>query len=319
LIFRILFVDDDGQSIFPYSSLLEEEGHTVIYCETMDEAIQQYNCELFDLIVLDISIPHGTILSQHISDNNPDDKNGYVLRRNVRLIAINTPLLLFTHLDPAGEQEGRSFVAEDNRSRLLSKPDIDPEEFLSYITQFIRECSREEDREHFYKVRRYEYIMPTDPVESFVCGRFIPLRKADGAQLDDFPVFGAFWQARLEMTTQDYTLFKFVLPEDEQIQGIVGWERINSRKSSEFMYESSSRNRRGNPQREHKGVGHALITRVLQEMMRCARPTELIIHDRNYETEHWLLESVGFQWVKTTKSFTISYDAASDWLKRILC
>ena len=55
---NLLVVDDEGDIRHLYAAELEDEGHSVVTCETSKEATEQLRSKPFDLVILDIQLDH---------------------------------------------------------------------------------------------------------------------------------------------------------------------------------------------------------------------------------------------------------------------
>ncbi|MDD3725969.1 MAG: response regulator [Candidatus Ratteibacteria bacterium] len=55
---RILVVEDEENERLLYKEELEKEGFTVICCQNGSEALDMVEKERFDLVILDIQMPH---------------------------------------------------------------------------------------------------------------------------------------------------------------------------------------------------------------------------------------------------------------------
>lgn len=57
---NILFVEDDEAIIMGLTYIFQKEAYNVTVCKTRREAIQAYETQTFDLLLLDVTLPDGT-------------------------------------------------------------------------------------------------------------------------------------------------------------------------------------------------------------------------------------------------------------------
>jgi CheY-like chemotaxis protein len=121
----ILVVDDDDLICQLVTRYLEEENYTVITASDGPTAIEKYEHEKPDLIVLDIAMP---------------EMSGFEVAKRVRAIQQrenrpHTPIILLTAY-------ARSFFlsAGSEADSFLTKP-ITPEQLRDHITRFLDEAT----------------------------------------------------------------------------------------------------------------------------------------------------------------------------------
>lgn len=71
---KILAVDDEKSTIKLYTSLLKEEGYSIVTAITGKEALAKIESEEFDLVLLDLKLPDmdGTDIMERIKQKNLD-------------------------------------------------------------------------------------------------------------------------------------------------------------------------------------------------------------------------------------------------------
>ena len=69
---HLLVIDDEGDIRHLYAAELEYDGHTVVTCGNRNDAMQQLNHQVFDLVILDIQLEQesGLELLQQISQTS---------------------------------------------------------------------------------------------------------------------------------------------------------------------------------------------------------------------------------------------------------
>jgi CheY-like chemotaxis protein len=121
----ILVVDDDDLICQLVTRYLEEENYTVITASDGPTAVEKYENEKPDLIVLDVAMP---------------EMSGFEVAKRVRAIQqrenrSHTPIILLTAY-------ARSFFlsAGSEADSFLTKP-ITPEQLRDHITRFLDEAT----------------------------------------------------------------------------------------------------------------------------------------------------------------------------------
>jgi len=116
---RILVVEDEEHIAQGLVFNLEQEGYRVTHAETVAAAVQKFDSEHFDLVVLDLMLPdgHGIDLCQKIRETSPQ-----------------LPILILTAL---GEEQNRVRGLQAGADDYLSKP-FNLEEFLLRVSGMLR-------------------------------------------------------------------------------------------------------------------------------------------------------------------------------------
>lgn len=78
---HLLIVDDEGDIRHLYAAELEDEGHSVVTCGSRNDAMEQLDHQVFDLVILDIQL---------------DQENGLELLQQIAREKENTPVILCT-------------------------------------------------------------------------------------------------------------------------------------------------------------------------------------------------------------------------------
>jgi len=132
---RILLVEDEEHIAQGLVFNLEQDGYRVTHVETGAEAIQVFDSEHFDLVVLDLMLPdsHGIDLCQQMRESSPQ-----------------LPILILTAL---GEEQNRVKGLQAGADDYLSKP-FNLEEFLLRVSGMLKRSSWYQpnfDREKHYR------------------------------------------------------------------------------------------------------------------------------------------------------------------------
>jgi two-component system cell cycle response regulator DivK len=117
---NILYVEDNLENRVLIQRILMAEGHSVIFAENADEAIDSANQNHFDLILMDINLPN---------------VDGYALTRQLREIPgiTNIPILALTANVMKGDREKSLDAGCDG---YIQKPvDVDalPQQIEAYL------------------------------------------------------------------------------------------------------------------------------------------------------------------------------------------
>lgn len=104
---RILCVDDDDDTCFMLTHLLEREGYAVNTCVTVDEALKLAQRESFNLYILDERFPRGA---------------GTNLCRKIREFDPNTPIIIYSGAVFETQQQEALHAGANS---FVSKPEID--------------------------------------------------------------------------------------------------------------------------------------------------------------------------------------------------
>ncbi len=116
---RILIAEDESTLLRYIKNLLSKAGYDVITAIDGDEAIQKVAKQHFDIIVLDVSMPH---------------KDGFEVCQEIRAQGIKTPILFLTSFDGKDDVvHGLQLGGDD----YLSKP-FDKDELLARISALLR-------------------------------------------------------------------------------------------------------------------------------------------------------------------------------------
>jgi len=116
---HILLVEDEVHIAHGLIFNLELEGYLVTHAETGAAAIQAFNCEPQDLVVLDLMLP---------------DSHGIDLCRQMRKAEPQLPILILTAL---GEEQDRVKGLKEGADDYLAKP-FNLDEFLLRIRGMLR-------------------------------------------------------------------------------------------------------------------------------------------------------------------------------------
>lgn len=100
----ILVVDDEPLVRTTLVTALERAGHSVVFCESGQQALKAFNERPFDAVLSDVRMPQG---------------DGAWLLRQIRSVAPELPVVLMTGLTEDRRLHG---VAFDARTKLLKKP-----------------------------------------------------------------------------------------------------------------------------------------------------------------------------------------------------
>lgn len=96
---RILVIEDDHRMAELLKRGLEEGGHIVVVIGTVSAAIQQFNSEMFDVVISDVLLPDG---------------NGFDLCQKIRQCDEYVPILMLTALGSTDDKlEGFHSGADD--------------------------------------------------------------------------------------------------------------------------------------------------------------------------------------------------------------
>ena len=100
----ILVVDDEPLVRSTLVTALERAGHSVVFCESGQQAVEAFAKSPFDAVLSDVRMPQG---------------DGAWLLQQIRKTAPDLPVILMTGLTDDRRLQG---VAFDARTRLLKKP-----------------------------------------------------------------------------------------------------------------------------------------------------------------------------------------------------
>ena len=118
---KILYIEDNEQSLYMVTFLLEAKGYEVLQARDGKEGIEAAGQARPDLILLDIQLP---------------SMDGYAVARILRSNADlkDTPIVALTSFAMVGDREKAS---EAGCTGYIEKP-INPETFLGELTQYLR-------------------------------------------------------------------------------------------------------------------------------------------------------------------------------------
>ena len=127
IMFHILVVDDDKNTLLFLSAVLEDSGYTVTSATNGEEALEVMDKEHVDLVVLDIMMPK---------------MDGYEFTRILRESDNNLPILMVSAKQlPADKHKGFLVGTDD----YITKP-IDDEEMLLRIKALLRRAKIANER-----------------------------------------------------------------------------------------------------------------------------------------------------------------------------
>lgn len=119
---RILIIEDDKDIIRNLCILLKDEGFSVEAVNTKKEALESIEKKLFDLVLLDLTLPDG---------------NGYSICNSIKHYK-DIPVIFLTAMgDEASIVTGFDLGADD----YISKP-FKPLELVSRVKNVLRRCGR---------------------------------------------------------------------------------------------------------------------------------------------------------------------------------
>ena len=119
---RLLLVEDDGALVLTLTDLLASKGFQVDSVQDGEEALERATDGDFDLIVLDVMLPH---------------KDGFEICRTLRRRAVHTPIIMLT---ARGQVEDRVSGLKLGADDYLAKP-FDPAELLARIEALLRRAA----------------------------------------------------------------------------------------------------------------------------------------------------------------------------------
>jgi two-component system alkaline phosphatase synthesis response regulator PhoP len=118
----LLLVEDDAALVLTLTDLLASKGYHVESVKDGQEALDRASQGGFDLIILDIMLPH---------------KDGFEICRTLRRRAVRTPIIMLTARGQIADKvSGLKLGADD----YLAKP-FDPSELLARIEALLRRAS----------------------------------------------------------------------------------------------------------------------------------------------------------------------------------
>lgn len=127
---KVLVVEDDPMNAKFFELTLRRRGHfDVIVTEDADQVLRLAREGLIDMIIMDVSLCN--------SYYNGERVDGLMLSRLIKRddATREIPILLATAHAMKGEQE--AFLKESEADGYLSKPVIDPDEFIKKVNDLI--------------------------------------------------------------------------------------------------------------------------------------------------------------------------------------
>jgi DNA-binding response OmpR family regulator len=119
---RLLLVEDDATLVLTLTDLLASKGFQVESVQDGQEALERASDGDFDLIVLDVMLPH---------------KDGFEICRTLRRRAVRTPIIMLT---ARGQVEDKVSGLKLGADDYLAKP-FDSAELLARIEALLRRAS----------------------------------------------------------------------------------------------------------------------------------------------------------------------------------
>jgi len=133
---KILVIEDEPGIAFGLESDLQTEGYEVAVVSDGAEAVQRARAEFFDLILLDIMLPH---------------KDGFEVCRELRRGGLMTPIILLTAKTHEAEKIMGLDVGADD---YVTKP-FSPRELRARIRALLRRAGADHGEKHGDEVLRF--------------------------------------------------------------------------------------------------------------------------------------------------------------------
>jgi CheY-like chemotaxis protein len=127
---KVMVVEDDPMNAKFFELTLRRRGHfEVIVTEDVDQILKLARHGSIDVIIMDVSLCNSYYNGEHV--------DGLMLSRLIKKDASTKriPILLATAHAMKGEQE--LFLKESEADGYLSKPVIDPDEFIRKVNDLI--------------------------------------------------------------------------------------------------------------------------------------------------------------------------------------
>lgn len=120
----ILYVDDEPGYSLPYRLELELRGYNIIYCETVEQTMEQFAKPqgTFDCVVLDIIMAPGTIFTPVETNDGLD--SGLLLFKQLRMTHPQIPVVVVTARPD--EKVQQTFAGDSNVSVLRKSETLTP-------------------------------------------------------------------------------------------------------------------------------------------------------------------------------------------------
>ncbi len=130
---KVLIIDDDTVRINPLKSYLTLCGFDTELCTGVDDAMEyiEQNIDSIDIILLDIMIPNGELLSG--SDTRNGKETGLHFFKKMREI-YHGPVVFYTVI--RRRELVMSFIGDDKRADYLTKPQ-EPAKIVEKIYEMI--------------------------------------------------------------------------------------------------------------------------------------------------------------------------------------
>lgn len=133
---KILVLDDEPTKMIYWWEALQDEGHTVVCCTSVEEAIRQYNADYYDLIVLDRMMPPGEIFGR-VADPPVKETGSHVLfdfrdRRHLGSV----PVIMLTNY--SDDETIDQLYNDYGRFQVVSKHTV-PSEFVKIASDAMEE------------------------------------------------------------------------------------------------------------------------------------------------------------------------------------
>jgi DNA-binding response OmpR family regulator len=133
---KILVIEDEPGIAFGIESDLQTEGYEVAVVGDGVEAVRRARAEAFDLILLDIMLPH---------------KDGFEVCRELRHSGLKTPIILLTAKTHEAEKILGLDVGADD---YVTKP-FSPRELRARIRALLRRAGADDSQQHAEDVFRF--------------------------------------------------------------------------------------------------------------------------------------------------------------------
>ena len=130
---RILIVEDEPGLAMTLSDRLTSEGHSVETASDGDEGLSRATAEVFDLIILDVMLPH---------------RNGYDVCRDLRQQGVPTPIIMLT---ARGETTDKVIGLKLGADDYVTKP-FEMSELLARVEAQLRRGAGGRDQRSEYKL-----------------------------------------------------------------------------------------------------------------------------------------------------------------------
>jgi CheY-like chemotaxis protein len=130
--------------MIPMIEELQGEGHEVVFEANVDEALALLTdrTQMFDLVVLDISIPPGRSFQSGHTDGG--SRTGLLFYEELRHLRPTLKVVVFTNV--ADRQVAEYFAAKDQTfCRFIRKPEVLPFQFVTKIEDFFKDQSKNRD------------------------------------------------------------------------------------------------------------------------------------------------------------------------------